>query len=58
VEAVRTVLPYQTPGLQFLKKYGKLKLSVEALMLDDQWRHLFTEPEFSMAAKKIGLTSK
>jgi len=57
-EAVRTVLPYETPGFHFLKKHGKLKLSVEALMLDDQWRHLFTEPELSMAAKKIGIKSK
>jgi hypothetical protein len=34
VEGCRTVLPYETPGLRFLRKHGHLKLSVEALMLE------------------------
>jgi len=57
VEAVRAVLPYETPGFRFLKKHGKLKLSVEALMLEEPWRHLFTESELAMAAKKVGRDS-
>jgi hypothetical protein len=54
VEAVRTVLPFETPGFVFLKKHGHLNLSVEALMLDKQWSGLFTESELRTAARKIG----
>jgi hypothetical protein len=58
VEAVRSVLPYETAGFRFLRKHGYLSLSVEALMLERQWRHLFTESELAIAAQKIGRKSK
>jgi hypothetical protein len=58
VEAVRAVLPYETPGFCFLKRHNRLDLSVEALMLEKQWRPLFSQPELLAAARKISSKSK
>ena len=54
VEAVRTVLPFETAGFRFLKKHGFLEHSVEALILKREWRHLFLDSDLMLAAKKLG----
>jgi hypothetical protein len=54
VEAVRSVLPYETDGFRFLKKESRLDLSVEELILKPQWRSLFTDKELAVAARKLG----
>ena len=54
VAAARSVLNSETAGFAFLKKHGRLDLTVEALMLQPQWHSLFRAEELAMAARKIG----
>ena len=53
VQAVRSVLPFQTPGFIFLKEHGRLDLSVEALLLTPEWKGLFTDEDRAIAREKL-----
>lgn len=53
-EAVRSVLPHETAGFRFLKERHRLDLSVEALILQRQWRELFDDEERATATRKLG----
>ena len=58
VEAVRSVLPYETDGFRFLRNRSRLDLSVEELMLKPEWKGLFKDDELAMATRKLGKKSK
>jgi hypothetical protein len=53
IQAVRSVLPFQTPGFIFLKEHGRLDLSVESLLLKVEWKELFTDQERDIARQKL-----
>lgn len=53
VSAVRSVLPVETAGFDFLKKKGRLDLSVEALLLDERCEDLFEEQDRATARTKL-----
>ena len=40
-------------GLTRLWEEGRLDISMEALVLRDPWRHLFSEEELSIARKRL-----
>jgi hypothetical protein len=58
VEAVRSVLPYETAGFLFLKERGRLNLSVESLILKPEWRDLFDDDDLEIAKQKLRPKSK
>jgi hypothetical protein len=58
VQAVRSVLPYETDGFRFLREKNRLDLSVESLMLKPEWRELFSDDELAMATQKLVKNSK
>jgi len=59
VTAVRTeLMKTRTAGLEVLKKNKRLDLSLERLVLDRKWKHLFTDAERVIAKLKLKLASK
>lgn len=54
VAAVRSVLAKrQTAGLMFLRRAGRLDLSVERLVLHSTYRHLFGDVDRELARAKL-----
>ncbi len=47
-----------SPGLQLLAKEKRVDLSLEALVLKDPWKELFTEKEIGEARKRIEVVSR
>jgi hypothetical protein len=47
-----------SPGLQRLVKEKRVDLSMEALVLKELWRELFTDQELSEAAKRVQVAKK
>ena len=47
-----------TDGLEFLGKQKRLDLSLEQLVLNRKWKHLFTDAERTIAKLKLALISK
>jgi hypothetical protein len=48
----------KTGGFKFILKEGRPDLSVEALVLDPQWTHLFSADDQKMAREKLTPLSK
>jgi len=53
IQAVRSVLPFQTAGFIFLKEHGRLDLSVETLLLKPEWKGLFSDDDRAAARQKL-----
>ena len=53
--AAKTLLshPDISSGLEELWKHGRLDISMEAVVLRQPWRQLFSREELSIAAKKL-----
>lgn len=47
-----------SPGLQRLAKEKRVDLSMEALVLKEPWRELFTNQEVNEAAKRVQIAEK
>ena len=47
-----------SPGLQRLAKEKRVDLSMEALVMKEPWRQLFTAPELNEAAKRVQVATK
>ena len=47
-----------SPGLQRLAKEKRVDLSMEALILKEPWRKLFTDQEINEATKRVQVASK
>ena len=47
-----------SPGLQRLAKEKRVDLSMEALVLKEPWRELFTNQELNEAAKRVQVATK
>lgn len=47
-----------SPGLQRLAKEKRVDLSIEALVLQNPWRTLFTNQEINEASKRVQVASK
>lgn len=59
VDAVRTeLMKPETEGLEFLKKQGRLDMSLERLVLNRKWTHLFNDCDRAIAKIKLALISK
>jgi len=51
--AARKILPHVTDMFTKLYFHGRLDLSVEAIVLRDEFRPLFTEDELSLASSRL-----
>jgi hypothetical protein len=59
VAAVRTeLMKTHTAGLEVLKQHKRLDLSLERLVLNRKWKHLFTDAERVIAKLKLNAASK
>ena len=53
VAAVRGVLSSRTDGLSFLALHDRLDLSLENLILQPEWKHLFCDADRILAQERL-----
>ena len=54
IAAVRSVLRTKTGGFAFLVEHDRLNLSVEPLILKQEWKHLFCGEDLALARHRLG----
>jgi len=58
VAAIRDVILFNTQGLARLREEKRLDLAVEQLVLDQRWKHCFTDRDRNLAGENLNRFSK